>query len=150
MNRAEVLEALRATGYTGPTSYTKTRLLEMLEERSGVEPPEGGVATPEKRTQGPRRAGKRTTAPNPDPFVRVDRWDGLDRTRDFRVNVTGGWFRFVAHVTNPETGESWVDCLDVKRRKSRCFRPEVVKRKAGDVIVSRPTQLRRKDEEDDG
>jgi hypothetical protein len=35
VTRTEVLEALRAAGYTGPVSYTKARLEELLGEQTG-------------------------------------------------------------------------------------------------------------------
>lgn len=39
MTRTELLEALRAAGYTGPTSYTKSRLEELLAATTEVLPP---------------------------------------------------------------------------------------------------------------
>jgi len=56
LNRGGIVDALRVAGYDGPTSYTKTRLLEMLATVQG-----GGTIDIPKR--GRRREGEQESSP---------------------------------------------------------------------------------------
>lgn len=60
MNRGAVVDALRAAGYDGPTSYTKTRLLEMLATVQA-----GGTIEVPKRGRRSREASETEGTPEP-------------------------------------------------------------------------------------
>lgn len=71
-----------------------------------------------------------------DPFVREDFFttqDGKTITSGDIIKIKGVWgskFRFYKFVTNPETGVSWVDCVELERGVAcgmRSFYPERVK-----------------------
>src|SRR5690606_26670751 len=107
-------------GYTGPVSYPKARLLEVLAQHGEPDPmPDAetvevdsfGVHPTNEPATAPRRnrRGRRIAPPRPSRFVKVTEWDGLDANTEFRVKGESGWFRFIAHVTNPETGATWLD-----------------------------------------
>ena len=71
-----------------------------------------------------------------DPFVREDSFVTKDEkivTSGDIIKIKGIWgskFRFHKFVTNPNTGVSWIDCVELERGIScgmRSFYPERVK-----------------------
>jgi hypothetical protein len=59
MNREQIVEALREKGYDGPVSYTKTRLLEMLEVLNAG----GGIEVPKRGRRTAREAADKEGTP---------------------------------------------------------------------------------------
>ena len=73
---------------------------------------------------------RRRPAP-PSRFQRSETWQGLVPGDPVAVNVereTKANFEFVAHVTNPETGDEWIELRGGKAGESRIrsFRPDTV------------------------
>ncbi len=73
---------------------------------------------------------RRRPAP-PSRFIRCVTWQGLVEGDFVAVNVereTRANYTFVAHVTNPETGEEWIELCGGKAGESRIrsFRPETI------------------------
>lgn len=51
--------------------------------------------------------------------------DGFDIVRGDIIKVSGQYglkFKFDSVVTNTETGATWIDCFEVFRGQSQCFR----------------------------
>lgn len=70
-------------------------------------------------------------------FIKVPQWEGLEAGSQFKVVGLEGWFKFLAHVTNPRTNESWIDAAHSGGRHNgmlRAFRPERIQR-TGDGVV---------------
>lgn len=73
---------------------------------------------------------------NNDPFIREESFvteDGRVINSGDLIKVRGIWgtkFKFTCYVTNPKTGVSWVDCIELDRGVScamRSFYPERIK-----------------------
>lgn len=125
MNRQEVIDALRAKGYTGPTSYTKSKLEEML----------GGKVS---------ESGKKAKITPPKPGndnVIVYEYETLNENVEFRVTKQAAWFRFHSYVTTP-AGESWISCYggSGKTRMFRSFNTDRLLRDKKSNIMQRPTK----------
>lgn len=73
---------------------------------------------------------------NPDPFIREPQFtteEGKAITQGDIIKIKGVWgvkFKFLNYVTNPNTGVSWVDCIQLEKGLGcgfRSFYPERVK-----------------------
>ncbi|MBU6233533.1 MAG: hypothetical protein KJS64_04715 [Acidobacteria bacterium] len=67
----------------------------------------------------------------PSRYLRSTTWQGLSEGDLVAVNVereTRSNYSFVAHVTNPETGDEWIELCGGKAGESRIrsFRPDTV------------------------
>lgn len=71
-----------------------------------------------------------------DPFVREESFiteNGKTVTKGDIIKIKGIWgttFKFLNYVTNPKTGVSWIDCIQLDRGVGcgfRSFYPERVK-----------------------
>ena len=63
-------------------------------------------------------------------FVRSTEWKHHGRLveRGTEVSIVReGRMKFLAHVTNTETGAEWIDCVD-KNKSIHSYRPDQVKR----------------------
>lgn len=163
MSRQDVINELRALGYDGPVSFTKGRLEELLAEMR-VPPPQAESAStmPDTADEGafPEEAGappppgrkpkgRKESVSSEDPFIREASFETLTTDHDFQVRQDRGWYHFIAKVTNPETGEWWVEAYggEGKHRQFRSFRPERIKRRAHNGAIVQRTSRYGKDEE---
>lgn len=80
--------------------------------------------------------GRRKKYSVEDPFVREPSMvseSGKTINQGDLIKITGIWgtkFKFHQYVTNPKTGVSWIDCIELERGVScgmRSFYPERVK-----------------------
>jgi hypothetical protein len=167
VNRGDVIAALKASGYDGPVSYTKGRLEELLAGRGSssapvAQPPppaggpEPGTDTPAPKVGG-RRGGKKAITPRPSRFVREDSWEYspghvLDTEHDFQVDGEGGWFHFIAKVTNPRHGHWWIDAYGGTsgHGQFRAFRPERLRRlPSGTIKIRKHKKVKKTEETED-
>ena len=72
-----------------------------------------------------------------DPFIREDSFvndEGRTVNKGDLIKIKGIWgtkFKFLNYVTNPHSGMSWIDCLELEKGMGcgvRSFYPERVKR----------------------
>lgn len=71
-----------------------------------------------------------------DPFIRVDSFttpEGKTIVKGDIIKIKGIWgttFKFLNHVTNPKTGVSWIDCIQLEKGLGcgfRSFYPDRIK-----------------------
>lgn len=178
MSRQQVIEELRSRGYDGPVSFTKGRLEEMLAEFPALgeeedvsltelqadivqdffneldEAEDVGAGDPPPAPEpklGPKPRGKNRATPSPDPYVREPVFETLTPDFDFQVRQDRGWYHFLNRVTNPDTGEWWLEAFggEGKHKQFRCFRPERLKRRAHNgAIVQRKSRYGKNEEEE--
>lgn len=137
MKRNEVVDQLRAMGYDGPVSYTKERLLEIVQS---LEAPAAGQPLQEPPSVPPATTGR---------YIREPQYENLNRLLEFRVTgEVGAWFNFHALVTDQETGRQWVDCYGGTKRhaSTRSFFTDKIIRRNG-VIITRSCRRVAKQEE---
>lgn len=126
--RQEVVMELRRYGYDGPISYPKDRLLSLLQARkaSGAgDLPAPTVAEAQKRDLSRSK---------------VPAFEDLTPDWEFQVRgEPGAWFRFIAHVTNVDTGEEWIDAVGGTKahRMWRAFTPSRIKRNARTGVITK-------------
>lgn len=133
MTRAEVIRELRERGYNGPVSRTLVELQEALRRVRAA----GPATTPATGAEPAKRRDSH--------LDRLLDWGGLDRSLEFQVTDEPGWFHFMAHVTNVNTGDHWVDAYGGagKHRRHRAFRVERIKVRRGKPVTRK---CRRHDE----
>ncbi|MGH8996757.1 MAG: DUF7246 family protein [Acidimicrobiales bacterium] len=98
-----------------------------------------------------RRSSRHRPEPTPSKLRRADTWSGLRAGDPVQISDTGlrsATWAFVAHVTNVETGQDWVEVVGGARgdRKVRSFAPARVyavsaSRKRGDPSLAEAPRL---------
>lgn len=68
-----------------------------------------------------------TEGPTPLRFLREDKMiiNGFEIVRGETIKVSGQYglkFKFDYLTTNPDTGATWVDCFELQRGQTGCFR----------------------------
>lgn len=86
---------------------------------------------------------KTTATPRPERFLRAGEYENLNNSVSFRVTGDSGWYHFIALVTDPDTGEQWVDGYGGEGRGQfatagyRSFHLHRLRRR-GSKIITRP------------
>lgn len=81
-------------------------------------------------------------------FTKEPTFEDLDPGREFQVKGEPGWFAFISLVTDPATGDQWVDAYGGPRwgkneiAAHRSFGLDRIKRRANGKIVSQPRKKR--------
>ena len=80
--------------------------------------------------------GRRKKVKTNDPFVREESFvteEGRTINKGDLIKIKGVWgtkFKFLNYVTNPKTGVSWIDCIELEKGMGcgfRSFYPDRVK-----------------------
>jgi hypothetical protein len=93
-------------------------------------------------------ARKHAPTVKPDRFLKEPEGlahEGLSPAVSFQVtSEPGGWFHFLALVTDPRTGDQWVDAYGGTGRGEfhtaahRSFRLDDIRRRANGKVITRP------------
>lgn len=145
LSRQQVLVELEDLGFDKPTGHRSTRY---LRDTLRTLRTSGRASVQDDQGQG--------TTGMLNGLSKEPEWGGLDSTMEFRVSGEAGWFRFLAHVVNPRTGNDWVDAYggDGKHVQFRSFDPRRIVVRNGQP-VTRPCKRATQDngqrqEEDEG
>jgi len=132
MTRAELLEALSQAGYTGPTSYIKSKLEELLRAQQGDAIPSASDTELDqlidvlKKPPAPKK-GAIVARPLDDDEIRLTSWMGLEAGDLIKVKGQNrATFTFVNYYKSPT--QEYVNCRGGKKghMKDRAFAPDLI------------------------